>query len=244
MNYKRGSLRDGRVGRMCGRARGEHRVSTQQRSNQKSIVKLKKVTQTRSNTYSDASPCSLHHKSLVKPLSLYLHGSLYLISSLPSHMAYIQQEKAFRFNRIRIFWTNITKAESPMPKFKKWVCCGSKHWDIRGSFGFIWGVWRLAEFLQLRHWCPIYPTPIYLTIEYLQMVFKVTFLRMWLAELKVCVLPGTLNQLWAVCPACFNKNDMSSHSLPTFLVNVTTWSLDYNTSSEATIAAGFFKISH
>lgn len=30
----------------------------------------------------------------------------------------------------------------------------------------------------------------------------------------------------------------------TFLVKVTTWSLDYNTSSEATIAAGFFKISH
>lgn len=29
-----------------------------------------------------------------------------------------------------------------------------------------------------------------------------------------------------------------------FLVKVTTWSLDYNTSSEATIAAGFIKISH
>lgn len=29
-----------------------------------------------------------------------------------------------------------------------------------------------------------------------------------------------------------------------FLVKVTTWSLDYNTSGEATIAAGFIKISH
>lgn len=31
---------------------------------------------------------------------------------------------------------------------------------------------------------------------------------------------------------------------PIFLVKVTTWSLDYNASSEATIAAGFIKFSH
>lgn len=54
----------------------------------------------------------LHHKSLFKSLTLYLHGSLYLISYLPSRMAYIQQEKAFRFSRIRIFRINITKAST------------------------------------------------------------------------------------------------------------------------------------
>ena len=45
----------------------------------------------------------------------------------------------------------------------------------------------------------------------------------------------------------FMVRKMTLHVLSfpqTFLVKVTTWSLDYNTSSEATIAAGFFKISH
>lgn len=56
-----------------------------------------------SATHTALPTTPLHHKSLFKSLSLYLHGSLYLISCLPSHMAYIQQEKAFRFSRIRVF---------------------------------------------------------------------------------------------------------------------------------------------
>lgn len=88
--------------------------------------KKKKITRTLSNTYSNAHNPPLHHKSLFKSLSLYLHGSLYLISCLPSRMAYIQQEKYFRFNRIRVFWVNITSYPSLNPK------C----WDIHGSFGW------------------------------------------------------------------------------------------------------------
>lgn len=86
----------------------------------------KKITRTLSNTYSNAHNPPLHHKSLFKSLSLYLHGSLYLISCLPSRMAYIQQEKYFRFNRIRVFRVNITSYPSLNPK------C----WDIHGSFGW------------------------------------------------------------------------------------------------------------
>lgn len=65
-----------------------------------------------SATHTAMPTTPLHHKSLFKSLTLYLHGSLYLISYLPSRMAYIQQEKAFRFSRIRIFRINITKAST------------------------------------------------------------------------------------------------------------------------------------
>lgn len=55
----------------------------------------------------------------------------------------------------------------------------------------------------------------------------------------------TPNQFGAVCSSCVNVNDATVPSLPrAFLVKVTTWSLDYNTSSETTVVAGFFKFSH
>lgn len=71
-----------------------------------------------SATHTALPTTHLHHKSLFKSLSLYLHGSLYLISCLPSHMAYIQQEKAFRFSRIRVFH-KYNQSLNPVPEF--WI---------------------------------------------------------------------------------------------------------------------------
>lgn len=104
----------------------------------------------------------LHHKSLFKSPSLYLHGSLYLISCLPSRMAYIQQEKAFRFSRIRIFRTNITKASTQSPNLNNRIVVDLNVETFVGVLGDLGhmetSIWS-REFLQVRHSYPMLPTP-------------------------------------------------------------------------------------
>lgn len=171
-------------------------------------------------------------------------------------MAYIQQEKAFRFSRIRIFRVNITKASIQSQNLNSRIAVGlnvETFMGVLGETGHIETLIWSKEFLQVRLSRPMLPTPnppFILQFNIFKWALKWRFLRIWLAELKAWIPPVTLNQFWAVCHVCFFVcffTKMTLHVLlfpPTFLVKVTTWSLDYNTSSEATIAAGFFKISH
>lgn len=105
-----------------------------------------------SATHTAMPTTPLHHKSLFKSLSLLFTWQFYLISCLPSRMAYIQQEKAFRFNRIRIFRTNITKASTQSRNL--FVEMLRHSWVIWGHVETL--IWS-KEFLQVRRSRPVLP---------------------------------------------------------------------------------------